>query len=108
MANAYGNKLSSCAAFMEIALDCIKKEQSHLPGVLNHCRKLEQDMSDIAVKHVPTNVEDALSYLKQLEKVAEGTQLWAVRASTTVLKTDQVFKLSKVSVTEAFLFNKLG
>lgn len=104
-ANAYGNKLSSCAAIMEITLDCIKKERSNLPGVLINCRKLEEEMNDITVKHVPTNVEDALSYLKKMEMVTEDTQLWAVRASD-MLKIEEVLKLSKVSVIEIFLFNK--
>lgn len=105
---AYGSKLSSCVAIMEIALDTIKKEQSQLPSVLNHCKKLEQDISDMSVRSVPSSVEDAVSYLKAIEKVTGGIQHWASNASTTILKVDLVFRLSKVCIIQAFLFDNKG
>lgn len=106
-ANAYGGKLRSCVAILEIALDCIRKEQSQLPGVLIHCRKQEQDLNDIAAEHVPTNVEDALSYLDLLDKAAQKTEEW-VSDATSVLKMDQMFRLSKVCIIfEACRINKL-
>lgn len=94
-ANEYGCQLTSCATILEIALDCIKKEQSHLPNVLIHARKLQQGLSDSAVKRIPDDLEDALYYLETLQTVTQAAEQWAANASTSVLKVDQVFRLSK-------------
>lgn len=94
--NEYGGQLTSCVTILEIALDCIKKEQSQLPNVLIHARKLQQDFSDRAVNRIPADLEDALCYLDTLQAATQRAEQWAADASTSVLKVDQVFRLSKV------------
>lgn len=101
--NAFGGQLSSCAIIMGITLDCIKKVQNQLPGILIHCGKLKDNLSDIAVKPVPTFLEDALCYLDNLEMATQATKQWTDNGSNSLLKVDQVFKLSKVCTVLFFM-----
>lgn len=93
-AMAYDGKLRSFATLLEIALDCVKREQGHLSGLLDHSQRMGQQLRDIGAQNLPANIEEALIFLDMMENATTAAQQWAANACA-FLKGEQVFKLSK-------------
>ncbi|XP_045112910.1 uncharacterized protein LOC123505538 [Portunus trituberculatus] len=91
----YDTKLKSCASLIEMALDCIKKEQTHLAGLRDHSQKMERDLRDLRSENFSPVLEEALSFLKGMEMANSVMQNWTTNAFA-ILKGDQVFSLSKI------------
>lgn len=96
-AKAYGDKLRSFATLLEIALDCVKREQGHLAGIMSRSHEIDQHIRDLSAKSLPADLEVALAFLDGLEKDTSAAQQWAADASA-MLKGEQVFRLSKVCI----------
>lgn len=95
--NLYDTKLKSCAALMEMTLDCIKKEQTHLAGLRDSSQKMEQNLCDLTQDNPPSDLEEALVFLQGMDKATSVMQKWTADAST-IMKGDQIFSLSKVCI----------
>lgn len=94
-AKLYDTKLKSCASLMEMTLDCLKKEQTHLAGLRDHSQKMEQDLRDLRSENPSSDLEEALDFLKGMETATSVMWKWTTDASA-ILKGDQVFSLSKI------------
>lgn len=93
--NLYDTKLKSCTALMEMTLDCIKKEQTHLAGLRDSSQKMEQNLCDLTQDNPPSDLEEALVFLQGMATATSVMQKWTADAST-IMKGDQIFSLSKI------------
>ena len=93
----YDIKLKSCASLIEMALDCIKKEQTHLAGLRDRSQKMERDLRDLRSENPSSDLEEALGFLKGMETATNIMQKWTSDAFA-ILMGDQVFSLSKVCI----------